>query len=85
MTKDNSIVEMAWKILQQGDTILLLSLICLVDGKKAVLWPDPEAADSAILSRPFAETYPSFPRHHHRDIQHVIDVALAERLDCVAA
>ena len=41
MRKDQSVVEMAWKILQQGDTILLLSLICLLDGKKAILWPDP--------------------------------------------
>ena len=41
MSKDESLVELAWKILQQGDTILLLSLICLLDGKKEILWPDP--------------------------------------------
>jgi hypothetical protein len=41
--KDQSIVELAWRILQQGDTVLLLSLICLMAGNKEIGWPDPAA------------------------------------------
>jgi hypothetical protein len=45
--KDESLVELAWRILQQGDTVLLLSLICLLDRNKEIGWPDPQAKKAA--------------------------------------
>jgi hypothetical protein len=39
--KDQSVIDLAWKILQQPDTVLLLSLICLVAGNEEIRWPDP--------------------------------------------
>jgi len=41
-TNYESLVETAWRILQQGDTVLLLSLICLLDRNKEIDWPEPE-------------------------------------------
>jgi hypothetical protein len=54
MNKNKTLLELAWQILQQGDTVLLLSLICLLDRNKEIAWPEPtqqEGNSSPALPR----------------------------------